>query len=265
MSWAYNDIDIYLSSSDIGPGDTTIDNKWTPVSDYGILRSRVALTPSTYDGDQIKIMGRDGRPYTTDRSRKNAKIDAEILVVDTWIFKNYHTTVRERADLIMAMLNSAKFMSYKQPGKPADGYFQVYNTTITITDADEKAIVIKVSFEVHPLEWLFAGNASLIFAASQTRTVEIPKQCAVAMPVYDMTGTGTITVNGPNASLAKSDGGRVILDTWKYIARYSPSGNNANLILDGDYEELWLNPGTNIVTNNLTDGMRLYTRMGITR
>lgn len=264
MSWAYNEIDIYLTDTDSSPGETSIGNSWKAVSEYGIVRSRVALTPSTYDSaNKITIAGRDGRPYTTDRSRGNAKIDIEVLCVDSWVFAGVNTTVRQRAESLMARINKARRIAYKQPGKSADGYFLIYNTTLSITDADEKAIVIKASFEVHPLEWIFAGNAANIIESGATETITIPEYCAVSMPIYDLMGSGTVNVNGN--VLESTSSGSIRLDTWRFTAVYRPSGLNANLSLSGDYEGLWLNPGENTITNGLTNAIRVYTRMGITR
>lgn len=266
MSWAYNDIDVYLTETrDDQYFEPAVNEYWTPVSDYGIVRSRVVLTPSTYDGNQVTIPGRDGRPYETDRSRGNAKIEFEVLVVDSWVFASSQSSVRERADELMALINRARRISYKQPGKPAEGYFLIYKTTLTVTDADEKAIVVKVSLEVHPYEWLFSGNQGLYISPNETKTIVIPQRCNVAMPYLELNGVGTLRVSGSNDYLEKSEGGAVHIDTWRFTAEYWPSRNSANLILSGDYDSLWLKPGENLVTSGLTEMSRIRTRMGIIR
>lgn len=264
MSWAYNEIDIYLTELEQTLGETSVEG-WTAVSSLGIVRSRVALTPSSYEADTIKIAGRDGRPYSTDRSRQNAKIDIEVLVADTWVFANATSTVRQRADALLAKINYAKRLSYKQPGKAADGYFLIYNATTTITDADEKAIVIKASFEVHPLEWLFAGNSPLILTASESRDIEIPDYCDISRPVYVFPGAGTLRV-GSKVLTSYVESSTVRLDTWRFLATTTPSGLNVNKYLIGDYEDLWLPRGaTTTVTNGFSSAMRIYTRIGIVR
>ena len=277
MTWAYNEIDVYVTETDNILGETSIDTTssnalWVSLSTYGILRGRPTLTSSTFEGDSVTIKMRDGRPMAIDKSRKNAKLEFEILVADTWTFADRTDTVWDRINILQTLLNTAKRVSYKEPGKSNTFYYLVYNTSVTITDADEKAAAVKVSMDIHPFEFFLSGNRKLTVPSNGYLEVAnlLPKsQC---MPTFSVTGTGMIAIAEGNDILGsvscETAPAATILDTFIGIAWTIVGGEvvNANQCFSGDYETLWLPANRTLrVVNTFANDIYIYTREGIVR
>ena len=240
VNWTYNDIDVYLSSSDNILGETSVNTtSWVPLSTYGLLRSRVALTPSTVEGTAITVPGRDGKTYSTDSGRGNAKIEFEILIADEWAHRTAEATanmtVRQRADMVAALLNNVRRVAYKQPGRTADSYFMVYKTTQTFQDADEKAFVINVQMEVHPFEFYLSGNAPIVLGDHGVGTYANSFPNSECRPTYVIgnASSGIITLTKQGASsyfnyirirkpISQDAGNEVVLDSFLQLI-YSKS------------------------------------------
>ena len=273
MSWAYNNIDIYVTDTDDLTLDTSVTN-WVPLSNYGILRGRPSLTLSTVEGDTITIKKKDGRPLSIDSSRKNAKLEFEILVVDTWVFTDT-STVQDRVDILMAMLNSMKRVSYKEPGKEPYFYYVVYSKTLTLTDADEKAATIKVSLDIHPFEYFFTGNIPVQIPSGGTSeqiTVNNSFPCSLAKPIYILSGSGTIWVetDGANAGVvtAEEAPSATVIDTFRGLAYGVENGEIVprNRYFEGDYENLWLPKFTRPqIKHTFSQSVVIFLRKGLER
>lgn len=273
MTWAYNEIDVYISLVDNILGEVSVDTEnWAPLSDYGIIRGRPTLTPSTVEADAIQIPGRDGNTYTVDSRRGNAKVEFEILIADTWTHANSEFgDVRERTNLVFTYMNNAKRIAWKCPGREADSYFLIYKCGITITDAYEQAQLLKISLEVHPFEWMFEGNKPELIEQGSL-TVDNPFPLSRCMPVYTFSGAGSLMINGQSlyavTASAISGNPTVVLDTWKEIVYYESGGEikNANKYLTGDYTNLWIYENESVTINSsFVSNVYVYTRKGIVR
>lgn len=286
VDWAYNDIDVYISSSDNILGETSVNTtSWVPLSTYGLLRSRVALTPSTVEGTSITIPGRDGKTYSTDSGRGNAKIEFEILIADEWVHRTSETTasmtVRERTDMVAALLNNARRVAYKQPGRTADSYFMIYKTTLTFQDADEKAFVIKVQMEVYPFEFYLSGNTPITIAAGGTASFANPLPNSVCRPTYVIgnTGAGYIDLSREPQSVAtrfnrvlvrkainQAEGNELVLDSFLQLIYSKTTIENMNTYIDGDVQNVKFPQGMTTYINNFTLAtVIVYPRGGIIR
>lgn len=272
MSWAYNDIDVYVTDTDNVLGETSVDtSNWTPLSALGTLRGRPALTPSTVSADALEIPGRDGTTYNVDARRGNAKVEFEILIADSWTHAALDMTVRERADCIFSLLNSMKRVAWKCPGRDADSYFLVYKTTLTVTDGDEKAYTIKASLEVHPFEWLFEGNKPEL-TENHVLVVRNPLPLSRCMPVVVVNGAGAITYTPAQGTqftcitATASSYGDIVIDSWKEMVYTKTGTRNANRNVTGDLTNLWIYTGETItITSSFNSEITVYTRKGIIR
>lgn len=266
-NWTYNQIDVYLTDTDNILGETSVVNeRWVSLSTYGLLRGRVALTPSTVEGTQLQIPRRDGKTYTVDSARGNAKLDFELLIADDWPHKSLNQTIRTRADIVMAYLNSAKRIAYKQPGRAADSYFLVYKTTLTLTDADEKAMTIKVSMEVHPFEFLLSGNAPVQIGPNYSITMNNAFPLSVCKPSFVVGGTGNITVDGHTVTATKTVPANTLIDTFTGLVSDQTGVYNRNDYFDGDYEGLYIPTKESVsITNGFSQTITLYVRRGMIR
>lgn len=273
MSWAYNNIDVYVSLSDNILGETSVATEnWVPLSSYGILRGRPALTPSSLEGDQLSIPGRDGSPYDLlSRRRGNAKIEFEILVVDTWVFADMELTIQDRVDIILALINGMKRVSYKMPGKEPYFYYIVYKSSATLTDADEKAATIKVQCDVHPFEYFFTGNIPIEIPASGTVQVNNSFPCSVCMPTYVVAGGGGDLYLDSNyrVSVSSSLNHAAMLDTFTWIVSDLSGQENLNRYFSGEYSDLHIpshSPAVRItIQSTLPSAALVYLRKGIIR
>lgn len=289
VDWAYNDIDVYVSASDNILGETSVNtNSWVPLSTYGLLRSRVALTPSTVEGNSFTIPGRDGKTYSTDSGHGNAKLEFEILIADEWVHRASETTanmtVRARYDMVAALLNNARRIAYKQPGRSANSYFIVYKTTLTFQDADEKAFVIKAQMEVFPFEFYLDGNVPITIK-DRTKFPQDRYGFSNPLPFSDCYptivvggGLGKITITP--TGMPGYPGGEIqylsevpqntIIDSFLNLAYYSSGNNrtNRNMYFLGDFRKIMVCPGgcnTISIINDTTNNITFYSRRGIRR
>lgn len=268
--WSYDDIDVYLSPSDNILGETSVATQnWVPLSTYGLLRSRVALTPSTVEGNSLSIPGKDGKSYAVDSGRGNAKLDFEVLVADEWVHKTLNSDVRTRTDTVVSLLNRAFRIAYKQPGRTANSYFIIYKTTLTINDADELVSSIKVQMEVHPFEFFFDGNTKIEIAANGTYTFSNPLPYSACNPsvVFPEYTTGYVTFNSKNLIIDKQLDPNTVVDSFKNLAYLSGTLDNKNDYFVGNYKSVMLLPGgaTSTIANHTSKTLYLYTRKGITK
>lgn len=268
MSWAYNDIDIYVTDTENILGETSVAN-WVSLSNYGILRGRPALTLSTVEGDSITIKKKDGRPMSIDSSRGNAKLEFEILVADTWVFKSSQTTVYDRIDILLSILNQIKRVSYKEPGKDPYFYYIVYKTSLTLNDADEKAATIKVSMDIHPYEFFFVGNVPVAIESSEEFNNILP--CSRCMPTYIFSGSGELYLDYGNGDVRPSVSAEdapemTVLDTFTGLVYGLQQEDNRNRYMSGLYSDLWFDGNSQVtVHSTFSEPVVIYTRKGIVR
>lgn len=270
--WSWNQIDVYVSLFDNILGDASVDSQyWVPLSNYGLLRGRVALKPSTVEGNSESIPGRDGKPYSVYSSRGNATLSFELLIADTWIpdHKQLNMTIRQRMDTIEAYLNRARRIAYKQPGKDAESYFEVYKVKITEQDAYEEAGTVKAEIEVHPFEFYFSGNIPITIPANQNVSFNIGIPFGTCMPYYVIPGgSGSIHVSTFTGSFTGTNvPADTIVDSYHGLVYDSASGMvNRNAYFDGSFDILHLKEGTTgTITNTFEQAVDMYSRKGITR
>lgn len=302
--WKYNLIDLYVSNKPNQLGETAINSEWEQISLYGLMRGRPTLTPSTNNATKGQIPGRPGEIYSTVLKRSNAKIQFEILVADAWPFAElkagndeWLNNVYNRTFYILDILNNAKRVSYKEPGKTAYDYFEVVSVTNEVSDADKKAAVIKCTMEIFPFKYEFSGNQAIsivpytlyeyqpinlrphsecwpIFVSDTISDAN--EKIYLTVACYDK-----ITVSGHATYRLKSQGEVMVPDSKK--AAFSTALNGKKAIIDtnnlqaydnnsepinryftGEYDTLRI-PGNSYVTveNTGTRNITMYTRRGI--
>ena len=275
MAWSYNDIDVFITNTQTVLGELT-PNSWVSLSTYGILRGRPSLTLSTLEGDSVTFKMRDGRPMSIDKSRKNAKLEFELLVVDAWPFAERTDTMWDRVNYLSYILNQAKRISYKEPGKNANFYYVIYNTTLTVSDGDERAMTVKVSMDIHPFEYLFIGNYT--YLCSGQLLVPNTAPLSRCMPTYSMVGSGELSVYtkvGEDSYIlkgtlkaAESLPDWTIVETDTGLAWGVVNGEvvNRTSYFNGDSQNLWIDAGeTVLITSTFVDPVRVFTREGYVR
>lgn len=304
--WAYNLIDLYISDKPNQLGETQISTVlWDQISLYGLMRGRPTLTPSTNNAQKQTIPGRPGELYSVVQQRSNAKLQFEILVADAWPFaalkagnNPWLNNVFNRAYYIVDILNNAKRVSYKEPGKPATDYYEVISVTNEITDSDERAMLIKCTIEIFPFKFSFDGNeAHVVNAAGGVNKVEWNlKPYSECWPVFTTNNFSDSSANNFNFVVTAEErvisgssvtyntvrvghiyvpaerlydfrnvmvGKSLIVDTNKLMA-YNSDISPMNKYLYGDYDKLRFPGGCYItIQNNSTVTLYVYTRRGI--
>lgn len=307
--WAYNLIDLYISDKPNQLGETQISTVlWDQISLYGLMRGRPTLTPSTNNAQKQTIPGRPGELYSVVQQRSNAKLQFEILVADAWPFaalkagdNPWLNNVFNRAYYIVDILNNAKRVSYKEPGKPATDYYEVISVTNEITDSDERAMLIKCTMEIFPFKFSFDGNEAHTIAANQQSPTTLLEwnlhPYSVCWPIFvsdtfsgssynvgiyvtcrrKIRGSSPVSfeqvsygyVSTPQDRLntfgPAISGKKLIIDTNKMQAYdNSSTPNPMNKYLSGDYDKVRFAGGCYIdIHNTSAVAFNIYTRRGI--
>ena len=247
MAWAYNQIDVKVSPRDnqLGEVNPNNDNWWT-ISDFGIMRGRPTITPSTVDsGNNSAIPGRNGNPYPVNKRRGNATLEFEVLVADAWPFQGSSLKLYERIARLKAIGISAKRISYKEPGRDLiwdetlgqwipgyKSFFIVYNTTVTEQDADEKCSVLKFKMEVYPFKFDFEGNREILLSTPDASN-DLSAACMLSscypiykfkLPIYDQDPPHHITVR------TVDEAGQRVYTNKVEIAPYTGDQNHTTYI-----------------------------------
>lgn len=302
MGWSYNQIDVYLSDSPNLLEETAIGPTWTQVSTYGLLRDRPTITPSVNNSDKIVIPGRPGELYSTVEKRSNAQFSFEVLVADAWPFASLKASsdqwlnnVYNRATYLKSFIETAKRVSYKEPGKQAIDYFEVLNTKCDITDSDEKVMLLKVTMDIYPFRYYFDGNARIQLAVGvpyEWRANDTPnfsRPFSTCCPIFVTEpftngqyafhiGLGSYPYDGYEGPESFVDvnparvtewataiaGKSLTIDTGKMLA-YDNTGAPMNKYLTGDYAGLRPQGCSFKVRagNNSSVVVNMYTRRGI--
>lgn len=273
-SWSYKDIDVYISLYDniLGDIDRTDTRYWVPLSNYGLLRGRVAVTPSTLEGNSESIPGRDGKPYSKYSSRGNAKLTFEILVADEMISDiDQSVSLEQRFNLVEYYLNNARRLSYKQPGKVTNTYFEVYKMKLTENDAYKEARTIKVEVEVNPFEFNFTGNTAIPINASSAVQVSYPIPNSPCKPSFllpqGFSGSVQVGTASPFETIESLPAATIVDSLNELVYAAADTTVNLNAWFSGDFEDLIMYPSGGVIQiiNNSTSAITFYGRGGIIR
>ena len=252
MSWAYNQIDIFFMTQDIPLDITTVENDryWNKASDFGIVRSRPALTPSSLTGTSTSIPGRNGTIYPSSATRGNAKLQFDILIENSWVHNiEDDGTVMSRADILMALIRDTKTISYKMPGVEPNFYLKTTRKIdVTIANLDKDGIVVQATMEIKPFKYWFTGNAHITIEPETAAEIPITYPNGICKPLlrFNTAGMGYINFMG-NSQVIVADISQIvpgtILDTEEclcYVVGANDKPISQNSKFKGDYRELWL-------------------------
>lgn len=252
IGWKPNEIDVYLSEENNAMGETdftfgsSANFRWIKVSSYGLLRSRVVVTPSATSGDTIDIFGRNGTTYNNVKYG-NAKLEFEVLVADIWPYGNVNTpheesdpwpylnsksllTIESRKNVLLNVVRAAKRVGYVQPGRNVKAYYNINKlSSCTITDAYEQAMVIKVSYEIEPFEYYMdIGNYEYVVDPDVTQT-------ATNMTDPDIPYESTLGESTNADQYILYNNGVEVFDVSHPIFKVQGSGVIINCTRDGEY------------------------------
>lgn len=137
---------------------------------------------------------------------------------------------------------------YENGSNPIDRvYYEVFKTTFSNEFYKTKDYWrIDVDMEVYPFKFLLPNTT----VAIGTTAITVTNDGDLCKPIYTIPSTtaGNLVVNGYSFELLARTASQITIDSRRKIA-YDPSNSNANLsqYVNGDYERLWLNNGSNSI------------------
>lgn len=190
--------------------------------------------------EQIAIPGRSGSLVETDESYESIVIPVEFGFISSP--EKWNTTFR----------SAKKWLSGKgklQFSDDEDFFYLCQNCEITGTERTVKEIgKFTAEFLCDPYMYAVSGDTAL----EDYRTFE--NNYMESHPKYEVEGNGdcTLTVNGKNMKMVVN--GQITIDTELMIA-YNRDMVSQNNLLSGEYEDLYLKEGRNVI--DITEGFTL--------
>ena len=187
------------------------------------------------------IRGRDGAYYDSDRTFNDVVIPIDFSFKaearDRW-----HQRYRAIKQWLLSGDNGdLKFSD------DAGYHYRVRNVAIRNTERSAFTIgVVQAEFVCEGYTYLDSGDNQISFASS------IYNDHDICHPEYQISGNGTCTLTVNGKSFVATVNGTCLIDTDRMIT--SVNGAWANTTATGDYEGLYLNPGSNTLskTNGFT-------------
>jgi phage-related protein len=217
-----------------------------------IITTPPTVSHSELIAEEYQIPGRNGILYGANPYRGSATISVKFALVAD---EGFQEGVSKYATAYRSTRQWLQGTGQLIIGDTPDAFYEVQKVEIA---SDERLILrygeLEAVFTIYPYEFLTSGEDALESYA------EVENPGDTASPLYKITGTGsgTLTVNGNQ--MAYTSAGELYIDTRRFIA-YDDNGDNRNKYLNGDYEGLRLQHGTNEIT--ITGGsLEVYPRWG---
>ncbi len=199
-----------------------------------IVQHRPSIPAPEEEIEIIKIAGKDG--ILTGDSRLNTidiSVDFAFKVSTDTNFATQYRTIKEYLQGSGELIQSDD-----------TAWFYKVNY-VHITDVErtmKKYATLKAVFSCDPYTYRVDGKTEVSVSRTITNNYDL---CHPKWVVYG-SGTRTLTVNGTSVSVTGNN--VIIIDTDRMITTIQTTGGFANTRLTGDYEALYLNPGSNTAT-----------------
>ena len=182
------------------------------------------------------IPGRDGSYYDTDNAFE------DIVIPITFMFNDpnrnrWHTVYRNIKAWLLSGANGNLSFS-----DDSGMHYRVHNVVIVSTERTAFTIgEVDVRFCCDGYTYLDSGDTDISMPA------QLNNEHSTAKPIYTIVGTGqcTLTVNGKTMTATVNQ--NLTIDTERMLAIQNGS-TWVNTTVSGDYEDLWLKPGMNLLT-----------------
>lgn len=198
------------------------------------------VTHSEIRGESYVIPGRDGELFTQNPYRGNAEIRVSFAMVAADAVNTSDSYAQKLRDIRKWLSGAGKLII----GDSTDSYYEVLKTTI-VTDSRviQRYGIIEVAFTVYPYEFLSSGDTAIT-------TFPITNNACISRPLYKISGSGSGTLTVNNNNMTYTVDGNLYIDTRKLIAYKLDNGSKLNRSdkINGIYDELLLNPGSNSIS-----------------
>lgn len=223
----------------------TITYNGTTARAHGLLvEHRPEIPSATAKTEKISIPARDGALHTADGTVNDVDISVDFAFVDV-ARDQWQETYRDAMEWLYSSGNGRLILS----DDPA-WYYQVVDVEVgsNVEYAHQSGGRFTAVFTVRGFAYAVSGDTP----GTPGTEGEFPNQYDLCKPTYILTGDGytTLTVNDKEMTINVSD--EVVVDTDLMLAR---QGNfSRNTLVSGDYKDLWLNHGQNIVEATTVSG-----------
>ena len=212
-------------------------------------KTRPAVPAPLRDVTITRIAGRDSGFYDADRTF------ADIVIPVTFSFSDQDpsrwATIYRAVKAWLLSGDNGDLSFSDDPGY----HYRVHNVVITGTERLVRKIgEVTAEFYCDGYTYLDSGDTQINLAAT------IYNDYALSKPTYSISGRGACTLTVNNKAMTMTVNGAITIDTERMIA--TSAGNWVNTTVSGDYEDLWLKPGSNSlsITSGFTCKITPYWR-----
>lgn len=194
---------------------------------------RPSIPAPVMRGEYIQIAGRDGSLLDSDGTFENIEIAIEMNFVS-----DADTTWNAKYREVKNWLTGKGELRFSDD---TEIFYKV--KAVGISEVDRRVPRggdISAVFICEPFAYYESGA---VYKAPEAAADNPGILCK---PIYKITGNGTATLTVNGKSVSAVVGQNLIIDTDLMIA-YRENGTLENTAITGDYEDLWLNPGTNTI------------------
>ena len=190
-----------------------------------------------------QLSGKIGSLIVLNGGKNSVRVKCELLAVSS----NVHSVFRKLKKWF-SKTGKLKFTDN------ADSYYEVLAIESIGTEREFlKCGRLSVKFIVYPYEFLNSGN-------TEYSTINNNPYCD-CMPIYIVEGSGncTITVNG--RTFTANVPSKLTIDTRRMIT-YKSDGSSGNTLVNGEYENLWIEEGDVSITCTTGFNLKIIPRWG---
>ena len=203
---------------------------YTPQNFGAWLASIPVLTHSTKVRNTWQVPNKNGEAMEAKFGRTNAQWDVLIHMKNATWAKSKRAITKWLSGTGKLIMSDAD-----------DAYYEVLNVDITEDfKKDETYGRIRAIFTVYPYEFLDSGDTGIT-------SFPITNNAEECYPLYKIAGTGNGTLTVNNKTMTYTVNGTLYIDTRRKIA-YDGSNNDKDSAINGDYDNLILNSGSNSVS-----------------
>lgn len=182
------------------------------------------------------IAGRDGSYYDAE------ELYSDISIPITFSFRQrnrdaWHASYRQVKRWLLSGDNGNLSFS-----DDAGYHYRVKNVQITSSERIAYTIgQVSATFVCDGYTYLDSGDGQINLSA------KLYNDYSLSMPIYEISGTGEFTLTVNSKTMTGTVNGSLTIDTERMLAMQAGS-RWANTTVVGDYQDLWLKPGQNLLS-----------------
>lgn len=193
--------------------------------------------------ETVKIPGKDGGIITGDMAYDDVLITCNFAVLAN-SGEEWNRKIRASKRWIREKVDERLILS-----DDTDYYFKVKKATVdNVTRELKRYSSLEVTFVCHPYKYVIGSSERIEPAKVMYNAYD------ESHPIYQIEGDGTCVLSVNGREMQANVNGSLVIDTERRIA-FAREGKERNTAVTGDYEELFLCHGENVIT--ISDGFLL--------